>query len=125
MFSDTGRIPEAFRSRRADIAGLRSREYLELRDKMPLTPLFVPKRRGRIQQESQPLIHGQSDIQAIEDPPGKDIRMLVGMEGSLAKAWLENILMERGYSSLGGSLQPRKPAERCCRCISARRVHAW
>jgi ABC-type phosphate/phosphonate transport system substrate-binding protein len=90
---------EAFKAQRIDIAALLTKEYLEIREKVPLVPCFMPKRNGRTQQDFLVLVHVQSGFNRVEDLAGKEILLLAGMEGNLGRAWLENILMEKGYAS--------------------------
>jgi ABC-type phosphate/phosphonate transport system substrate-binding protein len=100
VFDDAGAAIDALRSQRVDIATILTVEYLEIKDKVAVVPQFVPKRRGRIQQDLLLLVHNQSGINHIDDLAEREILMLAGMEGSMGKTWLENILMEKGFSSI-------------------------
>ncbi len=99
ILEDTSTASEAFRDQRIDIAAILTREYLEIRDKVTLTPYFAAKRNGRVQQDCLLVVHAQSGINRIEDLAGKDILIFASMEGSLGRVWLENILLEKGFAS--------------------------
>jgi phosphonate transport system substrate-binding protein len=100
IFNDTAWITDALKNQRVDIAVLLSREYLEIREKVPLTPHFVPRRRGRIEEECLLLVHRLSGINSAEDLSGKDILLLLSAKGGMGRTWLENSLIEKGFPSM-------------------------
>ncbi len=117
VFSDTAAAIEALRNQRVDIATLLTREYLEIREKVALTPQFIPKRRGHTQQDSLILVNNQSGFSRIEDLAQKDILLLAGMEGSLGRTWLENTLIEKGHSSIERFFRKSMSVQKASRAV--------
>jgi ABC-type phosphate/phosphonate transport system substrate-binding protein len=100
ILDDAKAFIDAFRNNRIDIAGVTAREFLEINEKVPLTPHFLAIRKGAALQDNVILVHTGSGINILDDLAGKDILLLGGLDGNIAKVWLETLVMEKGFPTL-------------------------
>jgi len=115
IFKSIPELEGALKDGKVDLVTLLIKEYLDAEGRLPLTPYFVAEYRGKINEECLLLVHGQSGIDNLEGLAGKEILISNAAWASLGRIWLENALVQRGYSSIDSffhkSIGTRKPSQ--------------
>ena len=98
IYADAGAVEHELAAERADMVSLTAAEFLALRDRVPLDPLYIGTR-GRSPFDRYVLLaRADGDVRSIGDLGGRDLLLQAGGGGTGPRQWLEVLLREAGVS---------------------------
>lgn len=100
IFENRASMVDAVTRNEVDMVVMLTKDYLDLEGQIPAEPRFVTLRRGRITESSLLIVHRLSGIKTVADLKGRDVILASDARASMARIWLDNILIERGYPAL-------------------------
>lgn len=102
MFRDMDDLEKAMRAKQVDIAVLIAQDYVQLRERLPITPVLSADFGRNFYDVLQLLVRNDSGITRIEQLRGKTIKIESGQKGTLPSKWLDMILLSRFSSNSYG-----------------------
>ncbi len=96
IFPDSRSMCRAFRDGTLDIITLPCVEYLKIRERFPVEPLFVAANNVGTGREHLLITHRSSGIRSISDLRGKTIVLLPAARQEASHIWLDVLLMKEG-----------------------------
>ncbi len=100
VFEDLDAVVSAVKSKKIDLLITLASEYLEIAQQVDLEPRFVSEKAGNVCEESLLLVHRNSNITSLEELKGKNILFMINARSSLGKAWLETLVLQKGYPKI-------------------------
>lgn len=97
IYKDMPSLSLALESEQVDAVGILTTEYETLSAKMKLTPIFVTRVGGRLDEEYLLLVHRESQIQSVGDLRGRSLLVYRNARACLASAWLDTLLVRNGF----------------------------
>jgi ABC-type phosphate/phosphonate transport system substrate-binding protein len=115
IYRDISTIEKDLKSRKIDLVVLVASEYLELKDRALLEPLFVPTRNSAPCEHFVLVVRKDSGLRSIRDLRRKALIQQKGAYSSSHNIWLDYLLTKEGisdkthyFSSLSQALKPSK-----------------
>jgi ABC-type phosphate/phosphonate transport system substrate-binding protein len=102
MFRDMDDMEKAMGAKQVDIAVLIAQDYVQLRGRLPVTPVLSADFGRNFYDVLQLLVRNDSGITRIEQLRGKTIKIESGQKGSLPSKWLDTFLLNRFSSNSHG-----------------------
>lgn len=84
------------RSKKIDLVVLLSAEYLELRGKVPLEPLFIPVKGKNLYDRLVLVVRKDSGLRSLTDLKGKTLLQRRDLSADRRSLWLDTLLMRKG-----------------------------
>jgi len=84
------------RSKKIDLVVLLTTEYLELRGKVPLEPLFIPVQGNNLYDRLVLVVRKDSGLRSLTDLKGKTLLQKIDLSADRRSLWLDTLLMRQG-----------------------------
>jgi phosphonate transport system substrate-binding protein len=94
--STLAEIETDIRSKKIDLVVLLSAEYLELREKVPLEPLFIPTKGKNLYDRLVLVVRKDSGSRSLTDLKGKTLLQQTDLSSDRRSLWLDTLLMRQG-----------------------------
>lgn len=94
--SSLSELEKEIRSKKIDLVVLLSAEYLELKGKVPLEPLFVSAKEEDIYDRLILVVRRDSGTRSLSDLKGKTLIQQKGLYADGRNLWLDTLLMRKG-----------------------------
>lgn len=96
VYKTNTEIEKDIKSKNVDLVILVPTEYLELKGRLPLEPLFYSEKAGEICDHLVLLVRRDSGIRTLRDLKGKRLIKLKALSTDGRSMWLDTLLMRRG-----------------------------
>jgi ABC-type phosphate/phosphonate transport system substrate-binding protein len=100
IYNNLAEIEQAVRAQQIDMVVLLPVEYLELKNRIPLEPLFVSAKSDGIYDTLVLVVRQDSGIQAVKDLKGKSLLNQKGLYAANRNMWIDILLMRNGVRDL-------------------------
>lgn len=117
IFTNTDSIEKAVRERKVDLIALVSNDYLHLKERVPLQPVFVTASQGGFFHQIVLLVRRDSGIRKVGDLRRKQLAVSASQAKTLHMVWLETHLMRAGFLSAGEFFSSVKEVRRPSQAI--------
>jgi phosphonate transport system substrate-binding protein len=117
ILEDTDAMLQGFREERIDLAALVSDEYLRLRDRVALDPVFVTAHAGGVYSQIVLVVRRDADLGQLQDLRGKRLSISVEQAGTIHSLWLANQLLRADLPDDQAFFGSRKEATRTSQAI--------
>jgi ABC-type phosphate/phosphonate transport system substrate-binding protein len=97
VFPDEASLEAAFRRKEVDVAALIADEYVAIRHRVPMQPVFVPAHDGGVYQSVVLLVRRDAGFRSVLDLKSRSLCVSVQQGKTIHLKWLEILLMREGF----------------------------
>ncbi len=105
ILHDSSAMDKALRMREIDILVLFSQEFIEMRDRTPIVPVYAADYGKYFYHELYLLVRNDSGLSRIADLKGKRLIIETGQKGSIPMIWLETVFAKETVPLMRESAQ--------------------
>jgi ABC-type phosphate/phosphonate transport system substrate-binding protein len=101
IFRDAPSLEASLRRKDVDVVVMIADEYVELKGRVPMQPVFVPAHDGGVYQSVVLLVRRSAGIRNLGDLKGKKLSISIEQDKTIHLRWLEILLMREGVRGPG------------------------
>jgi ABC-type phosphate/phosphonate transport system substrate-binding protein len=115
IFNDLTALDNLLKAKMIYIVVLFSTEFVEIRTRAPLVPIFAADYGKYFFAEILLVVRKDSGISGVDDLKHKSLIIEIGQKGSISSLWIETLLMREGFGSPKEYFSNLKDATRASR----------
>jgi ABC-type phosphate/phosphonate transport system substrate-binding protein len=97
LLNDTASLERGFLEKRVDLAAVISEEYVRLRNRVPIEPVFVTANERGPYHQIVLLVRRDSGARSLADLRNRRLTLSKDQSRTIHLAWLETLLMKEGF----------------------------
>lgn len=97
VLQDVSSLERSFREKEIDLAAVVSDEYLYLKDRVPVEPVFVTANSYGPYHQIVLIVRRDQGIRQLQDLRGRDLTVSQDRSRTIHMTWIETLLMENGF----------------------------
>jgi len=110
-------IEERVKAKAVDVVALYSNEFLEIRKKLPLVPVYAMDYGKDFYQIMELLVREDSGIKRLTDLKQRRMVIELGQKGNISSLWLGNLLLKEGIVDMKDYFSILKEANRASQAV--------
>ena len=117
VYPDLSSIEKAVRAKTVDVMTLLPQEYLEIRKRVSLEPVFVADHGKDFYHQFLLIVRADRGINQLTDLKNKKLALETSQNGTIPIVWLETLIMKEGYTTLKAFFSNVKDAQKTSQAL--------